>query len=162
MKLTLSKGKVNMDDLDKVKIDDLDRELLKLYYEDSRQSFSKIATKLGIDASTARRRTNKLVRNGCMTFRAVSNPTLLGFTVQAYLAFNVLPGYTANVIKGLVNQENIRYARAISGQFDILAHAWFESNSAIYHFKEEILAGMEGVKDIHILICLSTVEDALR
>lgn len=136
-------------------MDDLDQKLIKFYLEDSRLSFSEIAAKLDADASTVRRRTNKLVKEGILDFRAETNPDLIGYPVQTYLAIRVAPGQNGIVRRALMSQENVRYARAISGQFDILALVWFESNAAIYQFLENVIGKIDGVREVQPFICLT-------
>jgi len=143
-------------------IDSLDQELINLLSKNARQSSDMLAGQLGVDSSTVRRRINKLVRQGVLTFSINPNPDLIGFPVRAVLALDVAPDRVSTVIESLRSREEIRWISPTSGRFDIIAIAWFPSNESIYSFLEGAVGELEGVRRTETFICLSKAEDSVR
>jgi Lrp/AsnC family transcriptional regulator for asnA, asnC and gidA len=140
-------------------IDEIDQKLIELLMGNSRQSSRVLASKLGIDASTVRRRVRKLVENGVMFYSVLPNPDVLGFPVRAIIALTVDPGKISEVIKVLSNLKEIKWISPTTGRFDVILFVWFNSIEAIYDFIEGMVGKIEGVRNAETFICLSNEYD---
>ena len=119
-------------------IDEIDQKLIELLMSNSRQSSRVLASKLGLDDSTIRRRVKKLVENGVVFYSVLPNPDVLGFPVRAILALNADPGKISEVIEVLSNIKEIKWISPTTGRFDIILFVWFNSIEAIYDFIEKM------------------------
>lgn len=69
-----------------LKIDELDRQILKILEEDGRISYRQLGQKLGIEESTARKRVIRLKEKGVIErFTIDVNETTLGRTITAFI-----------------------------------------------------------------------------
>ena len=63
------------------KIDDLDREIVRILQEDAQYTNTSLAAMVGVSEATVRRRIQKLIDENVFRIRAVSDPFKLGYTV---------------------------------------------------------------------------------
>jgi DNA-binding Lrp family transcriptional regulator len=140
-------------------VDSLDQKLINLLMNNSRQSSKVLAQQLGVDQSTVRRRTNKLIRNGVLFFSVFPNPDVLGFPVRAVLALDVASGKVSSVIEALGSREETKWISSTSGRYDIILIVWFHSNEEIYDFIEGVVGKLEGIRNAEVFICLSKSEE---
>ena len=65
-------------------MDDLDQRILRLLLRDGRATFAEIGTAVGLSVSAAKRRVDRLVRDGAIRgFAAVVDPQTLGWELEA-------------------------------------------------------------------------------
>lgn len=140
-------------------IDEIDQKLIELLMSNSRQSSRVLASKLGLDDSTIRRRVKKLVENGVVFYSVLPNPDVLGFPVRAILALNADPGKISEIIEVLSKIKEIKWISPTTGRFDIILFVWFNSIEAIYDFIEKTVGKINGVRNAETFVCLSNDSD---
>jgi DNA-binding Lrp family transcriptional regulator len=65
-------------------VDDLDQRILRLLLRDGRATFAEIGSAVGLSVSAAKRRVDRLVRDGAIRgFAAVVDPQTLGWQLEA-------------------------------------------------------------------------------
>jgi Lrp/AsnC family transcriptional regulator for asnA, asnC and gidA len=109
-----------------------DRSVVRVLAEDGRASVTAIARAAGISESTARRRLEWLQANGHLWSRAVVEPALLGFPLEAMLWIRVLPGRLDAFAEMLAAEPRVREAAAIAGEFDLAVNVAVEDQAALY------------------------------
>ena len=67
------------------KLNNVDREIIKMLQVDGRLSNTMIAKKLGISEATVRNRLNRLIKEEYIQIVAVSNPLKLGFNISGVI-----------------------------------------------------------------------------
>ena len=117
-------------------IDEIDQKLIEMLMSNSRQSSRVLADKLGLDASTVRRRVKKLVENGVVFYSVVPNPEVLGFPVRAVVTLDIAPGKVNETIEILSEIKEVKWISPTIGRCDAILFAWFSSNEVISDFIE--------------------------
>ena len=100
-------------------IDELDRRLIEALQENGRESFRRIAARLGVSEATIRNRYARLRDDRVLQVTGVTNPLGLGFEAQAMLGVktNGPPEVVADEIAGWREAD---YVVIVAGQFDLL------------------------------------------
>jgi Lrp/AsnC family transcriptional regulator for asnA, asnC and gidA len=100
------------------RVDDLDRGIIEALQENGRESFRRIAGRLGVSEATVRARYARLTSEGILQVVAVTNPLGLGFD-QALVGVKTSgpPGEVADEISRWVEAD---YVVVTAGQFDIV------------------------------------------
>lgn len=111
-----------------------DQRLLDALVQDGRASYESLGRKAGISESTARRRTERLLQANLLDVRAVVEPSLLGYTVQAFLWIRARPGQVHAIGSELVGYSSVRYAAAIAGRYQLVADVVFQNLGELYSF----------------------------
>ena len=144
-----------------IMIDPIDQKIIELLFEDARQSSDALANTIGVDSSTIRRRINKLIKKGALTFTININPVHIGLPVIIVLALDVVPERLSEVEKILRSRKEVRMITPTIGRFDIMAIVWFASNESIHSFIEGVIGKLEGIRNTETFICLSKYEDSI-
>ena len=100
------------------RVDDLDRKIIEALQENGRESFRRIAARLGVSEGTVRARYGRLTGEGILQVVAVTNPLGLGFD-------QALVGLKTSAAPDAVADEISRWAEAdyvvvTAGQFDLV------------------------------------------
>jgi DNA-binding Lrp family transcriptional regulator len=119
-------------------IDALDEKLLSILRDNARQSAEKLAKRLKVSPTTVRRRMKKLTRSGMVMITPMVDPAKIGLTVRTYIAVDVELG-------------DIESA---TGRFDLVLGAGFRSTADLSEFMQRKMAGIKGLKDIEVFVCL--------
>jgi Lrp/AsnC family transcriptional regulator, regulator for asnA, asnC and gidA len=100
------------------KLDELDRKIIEALQENGRESFRRIAARLGVSEATVRARYARLTREGILQVVAVTNPLGFGFD-QALVGVKTsgAPGDTADE---LARWPEVDYVVVTAGQFDLI------------------------------------------
>ncbi|RJS84046.1 winged helix-turn-helix transcriptional regulator [Candidatus Bathyarchaeota archaeon] len=86
-----------------VKIDSIDKEILRMLQDDARISFKKIANKIGVSEATIFVRVKKLQKNGVIKrFTAIVSPDLLGKNLTAFVLVNTEPRNLEHVLNRMM------------------------------------------------------------
>lgn len=135
-------------------LDSLDKTLVKLLQTDARQNSNALAKHLGVNSSTIRRRIEKLLKDEVIRFVVIPDPKKIGLPLQAVVAFDVAEDMLKSVLEKLGNLEEVQWLTVTTGRFDVLASIWVPSTEELFHFLEEFVAKLEGVRNTETFICL--------
>jgi Lrp/AsnC family transcriptional regulator, regulator for asnA, asnC and gidA len=100
------------------RVDDLDRKIIEALQDNGRESFRRIAARLGVSEGTIRARYARLTSEGILQVVAVTNPLGLGFD-QALVGVKTSgpPGEVADAISRWPEAD---YVVVTAGQFDLV------------------------------------------
>lgn len=105
-----------------VKLDDVDKEILKILQEDARRPYAKIASQLKVTEGTIRFRVGKLLREGVITrFMALIDPRKVGMQVTAVVMLRVEAAFLDEVFNQLVSLHESQHVFQSTGEYDIVA-----------------------------------------
>jgi DNA-binding Lrp family transcriptional regulator len=107
-----------------VKLDDLDRAIIRALVKDARATYSEIGTQVGLSAPAVKRRVDRLVATGAITgFSARVEPSALGWTTEAYVEL-FCQGKTSPAEIGLAvsRHPEVISACTVTGEADALLH----------------------------------------
>jgi Lrp/AsnC family transcriptional regulator for asnA, asnC and gidA len=100
------------------RVDDLDRRIIEALQENGRESFRRIAARLGVSEGTVRARYARLTSQGILQVVAVTNPLGLGFE-QALIGVKT-SGPPSDVADGISRWPEADYVVVTAGQFDLV------------------------------------------
>ena len=100
------------------RVDELDRRVIEALQENGRESFRRIATRLGVSEATVRSRYARLVSEGILQVVGVTNPLGLGFD-QALVGLKT-SGPPGDVADELARWPEVDYVVVTAGQFDVV------------------------------------------
>ncbi len=129
------------------KIDTLDRQLIKLLSVDGRMPAKEIAENLDVSAPTVQSRVRSLIERGILKVAGMVNPFKVKDMLVAIIAIRVDDnGKMGRVIDQLIEFENVAWAIAVTGRYDIFAEvAVTEGIEWMFKFYEEEMSKLDGV-----------------
>jgi Lrp/AsnC family transcriptional regulator, regulator for asnA, asnC and gidA len=128
-----------------VKLDDLDRHIMRFLRHDGRLSYAHIAREVGVSEPTVRKRVDRLLNTGAIYIVARVNPTAIGFAIDANIGVRVAAGKVKQVGAKLVEMEHVAYVGYITGSFDILIEAFLPDTEGLFKFLNEDLEAIDGI-----------------
>ncbi len=122
------------------KLDEVDREILKLLQEDGRMAYKDIAEKIGKSPATVKNRVEKLMSMGVIKrFVPLLDYKSLGFPVSVSIMIQAKPGKLDELANYLASKPNVNYVYEITGEYDILVVARFATEESFSDFIRELL-----------------------
>ena len=113
-----------------MRLDDTDKAIIEALQADGRMPFSTLGPAVGLSPAAVRQRVLHLVEQDVMQVVAVTDPTMLGFTVQAMVGINVGNG-VEDVAEALSAMDEADYVVIVAGRFDILAEIVAEDSEGL-------------------------------
>ncbi|MBB3664529.1 DNA-binding Lrp family transcriptional regulator [Prauserella sediminis] len=114
--------------------DRADELILRTLADDGRTTVEELARLTGLSDTTVRRRIEALTRTGALTIRAVVDPALFGYPVEAVLRLTVPPNYIDDVADEIAHSPHTRYVAITMGNEQIFVLAAFPDTQALQDF----------------------------
>lgn len=129
------------------KIDDIDRQLIKLLSMDGRMPAKEIAKTLKVSAPTVQSRVRALIERGILKVAGMIDTFKIKDVLVAIIAIRVDEnGKMGQVIDQLMEFENVQWAVAVTGRYDIFAEVVVtEGIEWMFKFYEEQMSKLDGV-----------------
>jgi len=144
------------------KLDDIDFKIINVLQEDSRLSFNKIASKLGISVGTAYNRIKNLEDKGVLKgYTVLIDPFKLGYTMTALILIQAEGAHIVDVENEIAKNDDVISVYDITGDFDIAVTARFKDRTSLNVFIKKLLAAPY-VKRTVTNIILNIVKEDLR
>ena len=145
-----------------VKIDSIDKEILRMLQDDARISFKKIANKIGVSEATIFVRVKKLQKNGVIKrFTAIVSPDLLGKNLTAFVLVNTEPRNLEHVLNTLSKMDDVYEVYDVTGTYYVIAKIRTENRKTLAEIIDRI--GMiDGVTRTETAIVLKCVKEETR
>ena len=124
------------------RVDDLDRRLIEALQENGRESFRRIASRLGVSEATVRARYGRLTGEGILQVVAVTNPLGLGFD-QALIGVKT-SGPPSEVADEIARWPEADYVVVTAGRFDLVVEVVVGDRHALLDLTNRIRS-LEGV-----------------
>lgn len=115
----------------KKKIDNVDRQMIRLLQKDGRISNTDLAKQIGISEATARSRLNRLINEEYIQIVAVSNPIKLGFEIVGSIRFHVNIKKMDEITEELKKLKPLWFVVHTTGGTDIVTEFIVESLSEL-------------------------------
>ncbi|MGH9303338.1 MAG: Lrp/AsnC family transcriptional regulator [Acidimicrobiales bacterium] len=128
-----------------VKLDDLDREIIRHLQEDGRRSYREIGRALGVSEGTIRWRVRRLTDSEALRIVAIADPFKLGYQVLAFVLIAVEPGTHDQVIEGLVALPEVTYVSACAGRFDVYIQLVCRDHDHLYELLSKRIPEIGGI-----------------
>jgi len=146
----------------KVKIDDIDREILRMLQDNSRVAFKRIAEKVGVSEATIFVRVKNLKKKGIIKrFTAIVSPELLGKPLTAFVLINSEPKKLESVLETLSDMDDVYEVYDVTGTYYVIAKIRTENKESLAKIIDRI--GMiDGVTRTETAIVLKSVKEETR
>jgi len=135
-------------------IDNLDREIIRYLQADGRATNVDVARALGVAEATVRKRLERLVEEGVVSFSACVEPGRVGLDTQTILLIRAHVGQAERVGHALAAMPEVRCVHFLTGEYDILAEVLLADTAALYRFLTERvshIAGIAHMSTVHVL-----------
>ncbi|MBC7130424.1 Lrp/AsnC family transcriptional regulator [Candidatus Bathyarchaeota archaeon] len=143
-------------------LDEVDRQILKLLQEDSRLSYNKVASKLGISVGTAYNRIKQLEEKGIIQgYTTMVDAAKVGYNLTALILIQAEGKHLVEVENEISKRENVVCVYDITGDFDIAAIARFKDRADLNQFIKGML-GIPYVKRTVTNVVLNVVKEDFR
>lgn len=126
-----------------MKLDDVDKAIIDHLQSDGRMPFSHLGPAVGLSPAAVRQRVLHLIDEGAMQIVAVTDPTTLGFTVQA-LAGITVSGDLDLAAKQIAEIDAVDYVVITAGRFDMMIEVVAEDTEQLLELMNEI-RGLDSV-----------------
>ncbi|MEM3745104.1 MAG: Lrp/AsnC family transcriptional regulator [Candidatus Bathyarchaeia archaeon] len=143
-------------------LDELDFQIIELLQEDSRISFNKIASKLGISVGTAYNRVRSLEERGILRgYTVIVDPAKIGYGTIAIILIQAEGAHLVDVENEVAKMDNVVAVYDITGDFDIAVIARFKDRFGLNAFVKKLLS-MPYVKRTVTNVVLNVVKEDFR
>jgi Lrp/AsnC family transcriptional regulator for asnA, asnC and gidA len=141
-----------------VVLDETDKQIIRALQEDGRMSYTKLGPLVGLSAPAARQRVLQLIEHGVMQVVAVTDPTTLGFEMQAMLGVKSA-GDLDTVADAVAGFEEVDYVVITTGRFDLLLEVVCETNAHLLATVNRIRS-VGGVTDVEVFSYIQLVKQS--
>ena len=143
-------------------LDEIDFKILRLLQEDSRLSFNKVASKLGISAGTAYNRIKRLEEKGILKdYTILVDPVKLGYSMNALVLIQAEGAHLVDVEEEIAKMPSVISVYDITGDFDIAVIVRFKDRAGLNAFVKKLLS-MPYVKRTVTNVVLNIVKEDFR
>ena len=144
--------------MDNGKIDIIDRQLIKLLAEDGRMPAKELAKTLKVSAPTIQSRVRSLIERGILKVAGMVDTFKVKNMLVAIIAIRVDDnGKMGQVIDQLMEFENVHWAVAVTGRYDIFAEVIVtEGIEWMFQFYEEEMSKIAGISHAESFMVTNT------
>jgi DNA-binding Lrp family transcriptional regulator len=142
------------------RLDELELSIIAALGEDGRMSFKQLSAQVGASESTVARRVESLVRRGCLRFRTLAEPDLLGFGVEFMLWLSVLPNRLDQAGQQLATHANTKYLSATTGRFNLVGQVVLRHYADLYRYTTDVIGALPGLQAADVTLQLRTLKRA--
>ncbi len=140
-----------------VKIDDVDRAILRMLQDDARIALRKIAEETGVSEATIFVRVRKLLERGVIKrFTALVSPEMIGKGLTAFVLINADPKKLQNVFKALNEMDDIYEVYDVTGSYYVIVKVRTENRDRLKEIIDRIglIDGVTSTETAIVLRCL--------
>ncbi|KAB2333362.1 Lrp/AsnC family transcriptional regulator [Cytobacillus depressus] len=138
-----------------MKMDKIDKDIIRLLTKNGRISYVEIGKQLGLSRVAVRERVSKLVEEGVIEqFTVVVNSEKFGKEVSAFFEIDCEPSSLVNVAEALTENMNVASCYQMTGPSTLHMHVLVDNFIALERFINEELYALEGITRVesHILL----------
>lgn len=121
-------------------VDEIDQKIIKLFQDDGRMSYRKIAKELDISIGTVHNRIDKLTKNGIIKkFTPIIDHSKLGYALTTIIGVKVKGGVLENWEGKTTYHKNVLCVYDVTGEFDAILITRFKDTQELNEFIKELL-----------------------
>jgi DNA-binding Lrp family transcriptional regulator len=139
-----------------VEMDETDLAIATALAKDGRMPYREMAAEIGVSETTVARRVESLVTLGCLHFRTLIAPALLGFDMELMLWLTVDPAHLDQVGRRLAEEHTVKYLVATAGSYHLTGRVALRRHEDLYALLTDTIGALNGVRDVDITIELRT------
>ena len=149
-----------------LKLDSIDRRILKELQADGRMSYTDLAPKVGLTTSPCLERVRRLERAGAIRgYTAVVDPNAVGTSLLVYIGLSLTytsPEIFADFKRAILRQPAILECHLVSGDFDYLVKARVPDMNAHRALLGELVRHLPGVRNSKTLVVMEEVKETTQ
>jgi Lrp/AsnC family transcriptional regulator for asnA, asnC and gidA len=150
---TLRHGRTGRSVLAPVPLDGIDKAIIRELQVDGRLSYAQLGPLVGLSQAAARQRVQRLIDRAVMQVVAVTDPLMLGFSVQAMIGVHA-DGDVKAVAHDLAQFDEIDYVVVCAGGFDLLVEVVCEDNEQLLSLVNDVIRAQDGVRSAEVFTYL--------
>ncbi|MEV4536013.1 Lrp/AsnC family transcriptional regulator [Asanoa sp. NPDC049518] len=127
-------------------LDEVDHEIVDLMRDDGRASFRTVATAIGLNESTVRRRFEAMLGRGCLQVITLVPAAAMGFESEVVLNITVAPPFLDTVARTLSGYRGVRYVAAMLSHNALMCELILPTTKDLFAFTTDTLGRLEGVQ----------------
>ena len=139
-------------------LDELDFMLLTELELNARATFQEIAAKMGTSTTTVRRRLERLLNEGFVSFATIADPVALGYLTMVEFGITVAGGKAEAVANKLMLHKNVRHLLATTGRYDLIAAVIIRNIQDFLEFMREDLGNIPEIAGIDTIVHLQQIK----
>ncbi|MEU6776762.1 Lrp/AsnC family transcriptional regulator [Streptomyces sp. NPDC046759] len=128
-------------------MDEIDRAILRELQTDGRIAYADLGPRVGLSASAARQRLQRLLDSKTVQVVGVTDPMAMGGQAMALLGIGV-DGDPRTVADFLAERPEVVYSVLTSGGFDLFAEVVAPGPKALLDFVNDVVRPLDGVREI--------------
>jgi Lrp/AsnC family transcriptional regulator for asnA, asnC and gidA len=128
-----------------VVLDDIDKAIIRELQLDGRTPYAKLGPAVGLSQAAVRQRVQRLMENGVMQVVAVTDPLMLGFTLEAMIGVEV-DGDLRAVASKVAHVDNVDYVVVTTGRFDLVVEVICRDHEELLHLINDVIRAIPGVR----------------
>ena len=149
-----------------LKLDSIDRRILRELQVDGRISFTDLAPKVGLTVSPCLERVRRLERAGVIKgYTAVIDAGAIGTSLLVYIELSLTytsPEIFADFKRAILRQPAILECHLLSGEFDYLVKARVTDMNAHRALLGELVRQLPGVRNSKTLVVMEEVKETTQ
>jgi Lrp/AsnC family transcriptional regulator, regulator for asnA, asnC and gidA len=142
-----------------IKLDNTDKDIIRLLQESPQRPNSNIATIKGVSESTVKNRINRLTKNRILNTYATLNPAAFGYRSIFSLGFRVSPGKRDSVTKQLLALNEISFIGHTIGRFDVIVEIRLKDSEQLLELVFNIGKSIPGILSTESFYILDVKRD---
>ncbi|MFA4835334.1 MAG: Lrp/AsnC family transcriptional regulator [Dehalococcoidia bacterium] len=143
-------------EITKTALDEFDLALIKELEIDARKSYLDLAATLGMSHVTVRRRLQRLLETGLISFVTITDLRALGYLTRATLDLKVRPGKVDAVAAQLIPFRNIETIIATMGRYDMMITLAIRDLEDLLDFISGGLGNISDITETETMLILKT------
>jgi len=143
-------------DNNSVKIDGIDKKILRILMQDARKPILEIARGIGISGAAIHQRLRKLEASGLLTgSKFIINPKVMGYTTMAYIGIYLDKAMSNPVaVKQLEKIPEVLECHYTTGNWSILIKVLCRDNEHLMHVLNKEIQQIDGISRTETFISL--------
>jgi Lrp/AsnC family transcriptional regulator, regulator for asnA, asnC and gidA len=129
----------------KIALDDIDKAIIRELQIDGRLPYAQLGPKVGLSQAAVRQRVQRLLDSRAMEIVAVTDPLMLGFTLQAMIGVRA-DGDLRAIAEKLAEVDEIDYVVITSGAFDLLLEVVCTDHEQLFTLLNDVVRAVPGVR----------------
>lgn len=131
-----------------MKLDRVDRQIVRLLGEDGRATYSEISKEIGVSVGTVRNRISALRESGALHLNVWLDPSKVGLGINTTFLFKVEAGRLDHVVEAMTKVDSVGYVAVIAGDHDLMVDVFCRDVSHLNSVMRDQIRSIEGVASI--------------
>lgn len=141
----------------KLNLDVTDFEIIRLLQANGRESYTNIATKLGVSDGTVRYRVERMMEAGYLRITASVDPLFFEETLTAIIGVNLEGRANEGIMERIGDLRGVQSVINVTGRYDLLVEVFATSRKDLRRFLVDDLSALGGVVSTEAFMYLEAV-----